>query len=620
MQNSLFSTLLITTALSASIASLANASSLGSDSKLDAGQTIQQLKSNNNLDNKGARRLQKLNASDPKEETNNANNDSTTKSFKHLKAKSTASDVKTPSVLDQVDIAIKSLTIEGNNSFSSKELEQAFKPIIEAAKKSGNNYLTSHIAQQITQAITQYYRSHDYIFASASLSLINSKDGDITNSKYLAKYKNNHLNKNGSNYNVAKIIINEGRYGDVSVIGDKRFHNEVLAYFKDLKGKPINGKELEKIALIAKDLGGYKITPILRKGKESNTTDLVVNVSKDKTYGGSITVNNYGSRYLGTHQALLAVHTNSNFRLGDQITLNLLKSQGDLFYGAIAYDTPINSKGTKLSTNYSRTNYQLGKEYKSLDSHGTAEVFATAISHPVTRSQRTNVEISAAYNHKWFTDKQDSNSNRTKKHSDVVPIALTFDKKDSILGGGVSFGSLSWTQGILSLGSTLKDTDTSTAKTDGYFSKVAFDLARVQTTKVNNLSAFVHTFGQFAQHNLDSSEKFGLGGPNAVRAYPIGEGYGDQGHIVQAELRYNIKGRFTPYAFYDYGKVKVNHNKWTVTNNERSIAGAGFGLKAQFDKLSLNSAIAWRTTSNSKPVSDSKAGTPMIWFSTNYQF
>jgi hemolysin activation/secretion protein len=45
----------------------------------------------------------------------------------------------------------------------------------------------------------------------------------------------------------------------------------------------------------------------------------------------------------------------------------------------------------------------------------------------------------------------------------------------------------------------------------------------------------VRLSGQRASQNLDSSEKFSLGGPNSVRAYGPGEAATDDGNLVTLE-------------------------------------------------------------------------------------
>ncbi|MCC6200958.1 MAG: ShlB/FhaC/HecB family hemolysin secretion/activation protein [Moraxellaceae bacterium] len=131
-------------------------------------------------------------------------------------------------------------------------------------------------------------------------------------------------------------------------------------------------------------------------------------------------------------------------------------------------------------------------------------------------------------------------------------MSLQFDLRDSLGGGGTTYGSLAYTTGQLDLDAVLQAAEALSAKTQGSFDKWNVDVARIQATSVNSLSLFARVSAQWAGTNLDSSEDFGLGGPNGVRAYPLGEGYGDEGWLTQIEARYQM-GSFVPYAFYDAG-------------------------------------------------------------------
>ena len=65
--------------------------------------------------------------------------------------------------------------------------------------------------------------------------------------------------------------------------------------------------------------------------------------------------------------------------------------------------------------------------------------------------------------------------------------------------------------------------------------------------------------GQKAASALDSSEQFYLGGANGVRAYPQGEGSGDEGYQASAELRYHTKvPGLLLSTFFDMGHVNYN--------------------------------------------------------------
>ncbi len=86
--------------------------------------------------------------------------------------------------------------------------------------------------------------------------------------------------------------------------------------------------------------------------------------------------------------------------------------------------------------------------------------------------------------------------------------------------------------------------------------------------------------GQVASRSLMSSEEFGFGGSTFGRAYDSSELSGDSGMAGLLELRYNAVpnianyAHFTPYAFYDAGKV-WNMNSGQDTNVSASSAGFG---------------------------------------------
>jgi hemolysin activation/secretion protein len=95
--------------------------------------------------------------------------------------------------------------------------------------------------------------------------------------------------------------------------------------------------------------------------------------------------------------------------------------------------------------------------------------------------------------------------------------------------------------------------------------------------------------GQVAFKNLDSSQKFILGGPTGVRAYPVGEAPGDEGHAFTLESRFDIP--FMPswaatqlVGFLDAGWVKLHRDLWpgAITSasgkNDYWLSGGGVGV------------------------------------------
>jgi hemolysin activation/secretion protein len=124
--------------------------------------------------------------------------------------------------------------------------------------------------------------------------------------------------------------------------------------------------------------------------------------------------------------------------------------------------------------------------------------------------------------------------------------------------------------------------DAGSARSNGNFSRWSLNAIRSQAL-TQNTSLFVSFAGQKAGKNLDSSEKFILGGANGVRAYPQGEGTGDSGYVASVELRHNltlksVPGVWQPFLFADTGEVRVNENPFAITENRRRLSGGGVGL------------------------------------------
>jgi hemolysin activation/secretion protein len=88
-----------------------------------------------------------------------------------------------------------------------------------------------------------------------------------------------------------------------------------------------------------------------------------------------------------------------------------------------------------------------------------------------------------------------------------------------------------------------------------------------------------------ASKNLDISEKMELGGAYAVRAYPEGESYGDEGYVATIEARLllpefgaGLPGRLQLIAFVDNGGVRYDRNRYFTGDRSRNLTGAGVGV------------------------------------------
>lgn len=407
------------------------------------------------------------------------------------------------------------------------------------------------------------------------------------------------------NGGVLKISVIEGRYGSIRAVGKDELPAGAQPFLDHAlqPGDAIENKALERTLLILDDQPGMKVRPLVRPGARLGEADLQVNVERVSHVSGEVGLDNTGARSTGEHRARGALFVNSPFRYGDKISLNGLYTDKDMWLGSVHYETPLGPSGLRGHVGFAHTNYQLGAQFAALNAKGYADIASARLSYPLMRSQAINVLFSVGYQHKKLEDRYESTDTVRRKHSDGFPVALQFDRRDALLGGGVTYGSLTWLTGRLSLDADMAALDRITARTEGSFNKVNLDVARIQQV-VGPLSAYVRYSGQWAGKNLDSSEKFNLGGFYGVRAYPLGEGVGDEGWFAQLEFRYAL-GPVTPFVFHDLGQSDTNANPWDAASTaKRKLAGSGIGVRSIWDGWSFDASVAWRSQGGASTAED----------------
>jgi hemolysin activation/secretion protein len=160
---------------------------------------------------------------------------------------------------------------------------------------------------------------------------------------------------------------------------------------------------------------------------------------------------------------------------------------------------------------------------------------------------------------------------------------------DGLFGGGYTTSSITLNSGNVNLTnapSSQIQSDQTGAQTAGTYNKVSFNISRAQTIDdLTTLYASLTT--QTSNKNLDSSEKIYLGGATAVRAYPVGEGAGTTGTLMNLELRRKLDPQTTLTGFYDWGSAN------TYTNNLRGDGTGPISSNNQFSLMGYGASITW---------------------------
>lgn len=484
-------------------------------------------------------------------------------------------------------VVLQDVTLSGNTIFSQSDLLAALGEV------KGKSYDFAGL-NALARRITSYYQAAGYPFARAFLPQQDVSKGQL------------------------RIQVVEGRYGKITAHGDPAFTGSAQRFLSHLEASGvIETRALERVTLLLDDQPGIRTVPVVRPGQEVGSGDLLVEVQRDHRYSGEVGLDNHGNRFTGRNRVHLNANADSPFMLGDQIALQTLYTDERMWFGSLAYHMPLGSSGLRGRVAYTHSFYTLAGDFGSLDASGTADVTGIGLSYPIIRSQQRNLVLAASFEHKQLKDRQGATGTSSSKTSSGIPIALSFDVRDQLYRAGITYGALSWTRGSANLDDTLASTDQNTAHTSGSFNKFNLDLARIQSL-AEHVDLYGRVSAQWTGKNLDSSEKFGLGGINGVRAYPSGEGFGDDGWLAQVELRY-ASGPYTPFVFYDTGRVKINHTPWTEGDNHRSVAGGGAGLRYTRGPWSGAMTLAWRSKGGA-PRSDTQDHVPVAWGSVQYRF
>lgn len=430
---------------------------------------------------------------------------------------------------------------------------------------------------------------------------------------------------------VVTIQIVEAVFGSAlieggSLVGPAQISSIVDAHQK--KGDLLSAGSIERALLIADDLPGINVVGGFNEGKVEGETDLIVRVTDEPRATGDVTVDNTGLRAMGREKYAASANINSPLGLGDLLTGSLISTRGS-GYGRVGYSMPLGANGWRVGANVSKLSYKLvAPELIALESKGRSNSTGLDLSYPVLRSKLRNINFSLNYDHKTF-DNESLGATTSSYEVKVLGIGLNGSFTDTFGGGGSSSASVTVSDGSVNLnGSPNQATDAITTSTGGHYRKLRYSLGRQQVLN-NDWSLSFSLSGQFANKNMDSSEKFFLGGSGGVRAYPTNEGGGSVGHLSSVELRWRVAEGVTATSFFDWGRITINKkNDYSGASalNEYILKGAGASLGWQANEvIALKAVYAHRIGDNPNPTTsgydqDGSLQLNRYWLTFNLRF
>ncbi len=428
---------------------------------------------------------------------------------------------------------------------------------------------------------------------------------------------------------VVEIAIIEGRVGLVELqrrpatrLAEWLLAGILNSHLKT--GDIITETGLEKPLLLINDLPTAQVTSEIRPSQIVGAADLRVNVDQGVgLFNGFIDFDNHGSRFTGEYRLGASLNMNNPLRIGDQLTMRAFATDEDMYFGRIAYIVPVGFWGTRLGVSAAKFDYRLEKDFRSLQAHGEGLVKSVFAFHPLYRTRNTNIIGQFAYEDKRLYDRIDSSNTIEDRFIDTIKTGFVGDWRDGFLGGGLNAFAVTYTHGDLKIAPTpvaqADQAPVTGANTLGTFRKWNYDFKRLNRI-TDNASVLLAISGQQASKNLASAERMSLGGPNGVRAYPVGEANGDTGLLMSIEGRYIVPGfkvfesDVAGFVFYDWGQVHQREKPLeSDTQNKRSIDGYGIGGSIGTEgQFIVRASAAWRAD-NEKPQSDGAKRDPRVW-------
>ncbi|EFT9957583.1 ShlB/FhaC/HecB family hemolysin secretion/activation protein [Salmonella enterica] len=438
--------------------------------------------------------------------------------------------------------------------------------------------------EAMAQKITDLYRHHGLLVARAILPPQTVKDGVLT------------------------IKIIPGRYDSEQITNSSGLHDSVvqrLVHTTTPQGEVVTRMQLEREALLLSEIPGVNARVAMKTGRLQGTTTPEIILTPGQQFGGYIGLDNQGDPTTGRSRVMAGGYANNLLGLGDQLRVDLLDAweKSDLFNSAVDYSLLAGGAyGTRVGVNYSHLNYRYN--LNKLGFKGYSDNWGLYVTQPWIRTSRARVDVRLDGGQQFLTDSYpkvfatESGSSGGRKTVSLGTLSITGSVAD--LPGGLTGFGFSGTTGNVDLRSDISRSFSKQAGSGGDFARFNYQVNHDQQVW-GPFSVYAGAKGQLANHNMDASQKFLMGGPSAVRAYDIGDGSVDQGVVGSTEVRSNWAipvqrwlgnaPELTVAVFYDQG--------WGQQyRNNRDAEGASLASGSNRNNLNLAGAGLYTTVAD----------------------
>lgn len=390
-------------------------------------------------------------------------------------------------------------------------------------------------------------------------------------------------------------------------------------------GDVLRVRDVERVVFLLNDLRGLTARFEVKEGRYPGTASLVVTPTPEKRISGKAEFDSGGSRYSGLYRLGATANIASPLGKGDGIVVSgQATTNGGLLFALAGYTLPVGTDGLKVGTSLSRVHYELIDEVP-FDLNGDATALSGYAIYPLVRSRNLNLFAQASVEQRDFIDRKGGipgGAADIDKRVREVRLGIAGDFRDNLLSGGVNAYELAWSHANIRYDSTFGRPQ----DTPPNFNKLTLGYSRLQNVVSNRLLAYVRYKIQVSDSNLDTTERFSLGGPQGVRAFAPGEASGDEGILFTGELRFlppeswfgRVSREVVFAAFYDFGFVKFRHEPTELSNVLNPLGNtttmSSWGIGATWDRpgaFGARLSLSWPI--NGDPQNDTVRRVPRAY-------
>ena len=450
-------------------------------------------------------------------------------------------------------VQISKFEFSGNTAFSETQLAAVIADYLNRPIKLSDLYGAA-------DRISDYYAENGYTLASVNVPPQKISGGAV------------------------RLEVNEGVIGQVSFEGNKRHKAALLSeYLGAVKsGRIYQGADLESGMQRLNELPGLKARAVVKPGSDYGTTDLIIK-TEEKPVSGSLFVDNYGTQAIGEMRVAANLILNNPSGIEDQLNILALRSENNLLaYGSVGYSLPLNFRGSRLHLTYGQADFEVPASAEGISRNGKI-----AIEHPVLRSQRDRLDISAGVSR--------TNSEAFINGTNILVSGTSITLLELGTTYNHVYGNAAVTQVAANLASNFDKAETALearpvaakAQQADQRLRLEIDAQHLQPLR-RDLFAQIRVNGVYSPDPLSNVTQYSIGGPQSIRGYPSSEVRGDRGYFGQFTFGRNFRigaAQITGRAFADSGRVFCAVPAADCTRE--SLSSVGFGADLQYDRIAL---------------------------------